>query len=165
MPTCSATLHLLCGKIASGKSTLAQKLSAQENTVMISEDEWLDALFADQLDTIDDYMRCASKLRDIFAPHIIALLDAGMSVVLDFQANTVESRAWMRGILKQTNASHRMHVLAAPDVLCLARLERRNARGNHAFSVSETQFRVLSKHFSPPTEDEGFCIVTHVQGE
>ena len=33
MPTESPTLHILCGKIASGKSTLAAQLSAKPGTV------------------------------------------------------------------------------------------------------------------------------------
>jgi predicted kinase len=34
-------LHLLCGLIASGKSTLAQQLASRPLTVLISEDAWL----------------------------------------------------------------------------------------------------------------------------
>ena len=41
------TLHFFCGKIAAGKSTLAAKLAEQEGTVLIAEDAWLAALYAD----------------------------------------------------------------------------------------------------------------------
>lgn len=44
-----ATLHLLCGKIASGKSTLAAELSAAPGCVVISEDQWLAALYKDEM--------------------------------------------------------------------------------------------------------------------
>jgi predicted kinase len=54
------TLHLLCGKIASGKSTLAKELAAQPNTVIIDEDDWLAHLFPGEINTIDDYVRCAA---------------------------------------------------------------------------------------------------------
>ncbi|EKT0591735.1 ATP-binding protein [Morganella morganii] len=37
----SATLHFLCGKIASGKSTLAQQLVRGQQAVLLSEDTWL----------------------------------------------------------------------------------------------------------------------------
>lgn len=40
----SATLHMLCGMIASGKSTMAAQLGATTGTVLIAEDAWLDAL-------------------------------------------------------------------------------------------------------------------------
>lgn len=35
------TLHMLCGKIASGKSTLARRLADADSTVLLVEDEWL----------------------------------------------------------------------------------------------------------------------------
>ena len=35
------TLHLLCGKIASGKSTLARELAAGSETLLVSEDAFM----------------------------------------------------------------------------------------------------------------------------
>jgi len=157
------TLNLLCGKIASGKSTLTAQLGNQDNTVVISEDEWLAALYADQMSSISDYVRCSSKLRKVMGDHVVSLLNAGVSVVLDFPANTVETRDWMQGILEQTKASHQLHVLDVPDEVCLARLQARNDQGDHAFAATEEQFGQLSKHFVAPSQDEGFNIVMHTE--
>lgn len=155
------TLHLVCGKIAAGKSTLAARLARADETVLVAEDEWLNALFADEMSAASDYVRCASKLRQAMGPHITALLNAGVSVVLDFQANTVESRAWIRGIFEATNAAHLLHVLTPPDEVCLARLHKRNEQGDHPFSATEEQFRHFSMYFVPPSLDEGFNVVVH----
>ncbi|WP_226780601.1 AAA family ATPase [Oceaniglobus trochenteri] len=155
------TLHMICGKIASGKSTLTRNLGAAPGTVAISEDDWLNALFADEMKSLGDYVRCTRKLREIMAPHVTALLDAGVSVVLDFQANTVEARNWMRGMLEQTDASHVLHVLDVPDEVCLARLHARNAQGNHPFAVSDEQYWHISNYFVAPSPDENFDIVLH----
>jgi len=156
------TLHLLCGKAASGKSTLTARLGAAPGTVVIAEDDWLAALFGDQMTTLADYLRCATRLRAIMEPHVVALLRAGTSVVLDFPANTVETRRWMRRLVDTSGAAHRLHVLDVPDAVCKARLRARNARGDHPFAVTEAQFDQLSRHFVPPSEDEGFDIVWHV---
>ena len=161
MPHPPATLHLFCGKIAAGKSTLATRLGAQEGHVMISEDTWLGALFGDQMSSIPDYVRCSAKLRAAIAPHVVALLNAGVSVVLDFPANTPDMRRWMRDILDQTGAAHKLHLLAPPDAVCLARLHARNAQGDHPFAVTDAQFHRVSAHFSAPTPDEGFTIIRH----
>lgn len=164
MPDRSPILHLLCGKIAAGKSTLAARLASTPGTVLIAEDDWLNALFADALVSLPDYARCSSKLRRIMAPHVTALLNAGASVILDFPANTVAQRAWMRGILERTTAAHQLHLLDAPDEICLTRLRRRNSQGDHPFAVTEAQFRQFSRHFVAPTRDEGFNIVRHDGG-
>lgn len=155
------TLHVMCGKIAAGKSTLANRLASPEGTVLITEDAWLGALFADRMATPHDYVRCTGKLRAVMGPHVAALLRAGISVVLDFAANTVEQRAWVRGILEETGAAHQLHLLAPPDAVCLERLRRRNASGTHPFVVTDEQFHQFSRHFVPPGPEEGFNVVTH----
>ncbi len=83
------TLHLLAGQIASGKSTLAKKLSEQYDAIVISEDEWLLQLFADQISTVEDYVRCSTKLKRAMEPHLLGLMQVGLSVVLDFPTNTL----------------------------------------------------------------------------
>lgn len=158
------TLHMLCGKIAAGKSTLAARLGGMPETVVIAEDDWLNVLFADDLHSLQDYARCSSKLRQIMLPHVAALLNAGVSVVLDFPANTVEQRNWMRGIIERTNASHQLHLLTASDEVCLARLRERNHQGDHPFAVTEAQFRQFSSHFQVPFPDEGFDVISHEDG-
>lgn len=163
MPDKLPILHMLCGKIAAGKSTLAADLGNLPKTVLIAEDDWLNALFADELRALPDYVRCSSKLRRIMGPHVAKLLGAGVSVVLDFPANTVEQRNWMRGILAQSNASHQLHLLAVSDEVCLARLRERNRQADHPFAVTEAQFHQFSGHFRAPSPDEGFNVVRHEQ--
>jgi predicted kinase len=92
MSTSNAMLHMLCGKIAAGKSTLSAKLGEAEKTVVISEDRWIEQLYGPELKTLADYFERCERLRATFAPHVVALLRAGVSVVLDFHANTVRSR-------------------------------------------------------------------------
>jgi predicted kinase len=87
------TLHLLCGKIAAGKSSLARRLAESPATLLISEDHWTSTLFAGDLKTIEDYGRLSARLRAAMAPHIVDILRQGLSVVLDFPANTVRQRA------------------------------------------------------------------------
>ena len=157
----AATLHMLCGKIASGKSTLSFRLADQENTVRIAEDDWLGALFADEMATGADFVRCSGKLRGIMGPHVTALLKAGVSVVLDFHANTVDARRWLKGIAEASGADHQLHVLAVPDEVCLERLKARNAEGAHPFALTEAQFHQFSKHFVAPTPEEGLTLVIH----
>lgn len=161
MPPGSPTLHMLCGKIAAGKSTLAADLARRDGAILVSEDDWLAALFPDEMRTIADYVRCAARLRRAMGPHVAAILNAGGSVVLDFQANTVAARDWMRDILDRSAAAHVLHVLDVPDAVCLARLRARNAGGDHPFEVSEAQFRQVTAHFVPPSAGEGFNVQWH----
>lgn len=158
------TLHLICGKIASGKSTLTAKLSCAAQTVAISEDAWLGSLYSDEMSSIADYVRCSAQLRKIMGPHVISLLKVGTSVVLDFPANTVANRNWMRGLIEAADVAHTLHYLDVSDAVCKARLRRRNAEGQHEFAVTDEQFVEISKHFVAPLPEEGFNIVIHQSG-
>ncbi len=156
-----ATLHMLCGKIAAGKSTLSARLSTAPNTVALSEDDWLPRLDPGQIVDVADYVRHAARLREAIAPHVEALLKTGLSVVLDFPANTVANRAWMRRVVERSGARHVLHVLDVPDEVCRARLHARNAAGHHAYAASDAEFDAITAYFAPPTEDEGFNVVVH----
>jgi hypothetical protein len=97
-------------------------------------------------------------------PHVSALLRLGLSVVLDWPANTVTSRAWMRSVLKAGGAAHVLHVLDVADAVSLERLRARNASGLHLYTLDEAQFEVLSRYYEPPTSAEEFTVVIHSHG-
>ena len=156
-----ATLHLLCGKIGAGKSTLAAALAAGPATLLVGEDHWTSTLFPEELKTIDDYRRLSARLRAAMAPHIVAILRLGLSVVLDFPANTPTQRAWMRGLIDEAGVDHMLHYFDVPDAVCKARLRQRNEAGEHPFQVSDAEFEQFTRFFVPPRPEEGFNVVLH----
>jgi predicted kinase len=160
-PAHSPTLYLVCGKIAAGKSTLARRLATRPATLLISEDHWTSNLFSGDLQTVDDYARLSARLRTAMAPHIVDILQLGLSVALDFQANTVRVRSWMRALITEANVAHELHVLDVPDAICKQRLQERNASGKHPFQVSNADFDLFTSYFVPPSPDEGFNVVVH----
>ena len=156
-----AVLHLVCGKIGSGKSTLVKRLAQQPRTVLLSEDDWLSRLYPGEIHALPDYVRCAGRLRDAMAPHVEALLVAGTSVVLDFPSNTVATRAWARRVFERAGAAHRLHHLDLPDDVCKARLRARNLSGAHPFETSDAEFDLITRHFVAPTAEEGFDVTRY----
>ena len=156
-----ATLHLICGKIAAGKSTLARSLAETPGTILIREDFWLSELYGDQMQTLADYVKYSAKLRPALKPHIVELLRSGLSVVLDFPANTIELRLWMRGLFETAGCEHQLHLIYVSDDVCKERIRKRNASGEHEFQVSDEQFERVSRHYQPPTEAEGFEVIVH----
>lgn len=152
------TLHILTGKIASGKSTLAKQLAAQPETILLSEDQLLSTLYEGDMNEVTDYVRNSARLRTGLLPHVSELLNTGLSVVLDFAANTPDQRDWMRQIIEQSGCPHILHYLDVSDDICRARMHDRNARGNHPFQPTDEQFDWITSHFVPPHETEGFEV-------
>src|SRR5215217_3572980 len=161
MPQHTPVLHMLCGKVASGKSTLCTELARAPATLVVAQDPWMATLYPDELKTVADYVRLVPRLRAAMGPHLSELLRAGLSVVLDWPANTVASRTWMRGVFEAAGAAHKLHVLDVPDEVCLERLQARNASGAHEYKVSRAEFEELSRYLEPPTPAEGFDVMMH----
>jgi predicted kinase len=156
-----ATLHLLCGKIASGKSTLAKELALAPNAAILNEDRWLADLYPGDIKTVPDYIRCAANLRNAVGPHVTELLRIGVSVVLDFPANTVANRKWMMSLLNNVQSGHVLHFLDVPDDVCLLRLHARNAASSHAFIVDDSEFHLITSYFEAPQQEEGFNVIRY----
>jgi predicted kinase len=94
-------------------------------------------------------------------PHIVDILRHDLSVVLDFPANTVRWRSWMRSLITEAGVAHELHILDVPDTICKERLRQRNSDGRHPYEVSEQTYELFTSYFVPPEPDEGFNIVTH----
>lgn len=155
------TLYLLCGKIAAGKSTLARKLAERPKTLLMTMDHWMSVLYPTENRTIEDFARLSARLREAMSPHIVDILRQDISVVLDFPANTVMWRSWMRSLIADANVAHELHLLDFPDALCKQRLAQRNADANHPYQVDDETYDLFMSYYVPPSADEGFTIVRH----
>jgi hypothetical protein len=71
-----------------------------------------------QMASVADYVACSARLRDAVGPDVVNLLTAGVSVVLDFPANTLINRAWMKGLFEAAGADHQLHYLDVADEVC-----------------------------------------------
>ncbi|MCA7994632.1 ATP-binding protein [Burkholderia cepacia] len=154
-------LHMVCGKIASGKSTLVARLASAGPVVAISEDAWLAHLYPGEILSIDDYVRCARRVGNVIADQARAVLQAGVSVVLDVPFNTVAARAWGLAVAQAAGCGHRLHYVDVTDAVCKARLRARNARGDHPFQASDAEFDRMTRYFVAPTATEGLNIVAY----
>jgi predicted kinase len=160
----SAKLTLLCGKMASGKSTLARKLANREKTVLLVQDDFLDALFPGEITDIQGFVKCSTRLKKALAPHVCALLSQGISVVLDFPGNTKPQRAWFRELIERASVEHELHFIDASDALCKSQLrDRSKALPPGSPWTTDADFEAITAYFQPPSEDEKFNIVRHVR--
>jgi len=156
------TLHLLCGKMASGKSTLAISLAKNNNAILIIEDEWLRKLYPDEVHTIDDYQKYSTRIKNIISLHVTELLNKGISVVLDFPGNTINQRKWLRSLFEGCDCLHILHYVEASNETCKRQLKKRNETyPDQTAFTSDEEFDMINKYFQPPSEDEGLKIIRH----
>jgi predicted kinase len=156
-----ATLHFLSGKAGAGKTTLARQIAATAPAILFCEDEWISRL-ADPIESLQQYLTAARRIRSVISPLAVELLKLGTSVVFDFAGNTAADRRWVRSIFEAAGADHQLHYLPADDEMCKARVRQRNdAQPDGLFfgHVSDEQVDAVNKYFTPPAADEGFIVV------
>jgi predicted kinase len=159
-----AKLIFFSGKMASGKSTLARRLAAREDAILLSQDALLDTLFPNLVVNVASYIEYAGRINTMLAPHVADILSKGINVVLDFPANTVSQRAWFRAIIDRAGAEHELHFLDTPDAICKAQLTARSAHLPPGTKwTTEEDFELIASHFRAPAEDEGFRIIRHTR--
>jgi len=119
------TLIFFCGKMGAGKSTKSKQLALDRNAVLISEDEWLAALYPDQIASFEDYIKFSGRLKPLVKNHVQNILSAETNVVMDFPANTVAQRKWFKAIISEIDAPHELIYLNTSDEICLKQIAKR----------------------------------------
>ncbi len=153
------TLIFFCGKMGAGKSTYSKKLASELSAVFLSEDDWLSAIYPEEINNFDDYIKYSSRLKPLLKEHVQRILHTGVSVVMDFPGNTKKQRAWFKEIFLKGKIPHKLIYLKADDQLCLKRLEqRRKSSPERAQFDTEEVFHQVTSYFQAPTDDEGFNI-------
>lgn len=147
-------LHFLCGKIASGKSTLAKRLAKNPRTILISEDTWLSRLYPGEIKTIADYVEKSALIKSVLEEHIAVLLKAGNTIVMDFPANTKKQRCWLKSLASNTQFPYLFHILKVDNSECKRRLILRSQTDENPFRTTEDEFDLITQYFSYPTVDE-----------
>ena len=157
-----AKLYFMCGKMAAGKSTCARELARIKNAVLLVQDEFLSALYPDEILVIPDFVRCSARLRNALSTHIHELLSKGVSVVLDFPANTRMQRQWFRELFEAAGVDHELHFVDVPDDVCKRQLKQRSeALPAGAPWTTDAEFDAITAYFQTPAEDEGFNVIRH----
>ena len=157
----TGTLLFICGKMGAGKSTLSHKLVTEYRAVLISEDEWLSALYPEQISSFEDYIKHSSLLRPLIKTHVQRILLTGTDVILDFPANTIRQRAWLKNIALEVDTTHQLFFIDASDDRCLKQIAKRRAEQPEraAFDTEEMFYHVI-QYFERPTEAEQLHITS-----
>lgn len=152
-----ATLFLLCGLPASGKTTLAKQLESRRGALRLSPDEWIAALHGPDVQERDRTTFEAARgrvegLQRELAGQALAL---GLDVILEngfwARAERDEYRTWAKGI----GARVELHFLDVPRDELWARLARRNMNPPPGtFRVREHELDRWFSRFEAPTAVE-----------
>ncbi|MFW0778377.1 MAG: AAA family ATPase [Rickettsiales bacterium] len=154
-------LTLFAGKMGAGKSTMALQLATTRCAVLISEDEWLASLYPGQIAGLDDYLHYSGQLKPQIKKLVQSILQTGAEVVLDYPANTLNQRTWLKSIFEEIQAPHELVFLDVADEMCLQQVhQRRQTDPARAKTDTAAMFEAVNQYFVAPSPAEGFVITT-----
>lgn len=152
-------LTFFCGKMGAGKSTMSRDIAKQTGAILLSEDEWLAAIYPDEIQDFNDYIKYSARVKPLMKSHVQELLGSGVSVVMDFPGNTPEQRLWFKEICSDQEFPHKLIYLNVDDELCLKHISsRRESCPDRANFDTAEVFHQVTSHFRPPLYEEGFNI-------
>lgn len=142
-----ATLVLLCGLPAAGKTTLARELAPTYGAVRLDADEWKLAL---GIDPFDDELRV--RLEGQLLALTTHLLKLGTSVILEWGFWARSERDYLRELARSLGARVELRFLDVPFDELVRRVTDRTANGGIPITpVHMDEYRLL---FQSPTDDE-----------
>jgi len=158
-----ATLHIICGFIAAGKTTFAKQLEEQSNAVRFSIDEWMISLYGQHMsrEDFEDRMdRCKTLIWKI-SKRLLAL---EIDVILDFGFWKRAERSKYQVLANKENVDFKLYFLKADFDVLRHRLKFRNDNlpPGH-FEITEEMFNTFLPLFQLPEDDERPQIVSQLQ--
>ena len=154
-----ATLNVIFGPCAAGKTTYARALARRESAVPFVLDEWGARLFGPDLRGPIEFawmLERSARCNALIWSTAEAVLAAGTSVVLDTGAMRRADRERIRQITAAKSLSLQWHFVDAPREVRRARVADRNTAKGETFvmEVTPEMFEMLEAIYEPPAPAE-----------
>ena len=158
-----AKIYILCGKIASGKTTYAKELKKTMKAVILSHDDLMLKLYDGCLGSNHD--EAVRRISDYFYNLAEELIALDTNVIFDFGYWTKSERLYAKEYFSDKGIDIEVHYLKTSDSQRFKWLDHRNrslAEATSRVYIIENNLReTLDKKFEDPTEDEVHKIITH----
>lgn len=150
-----AVIEILCGKVASGKSTFARRHAKEIDGVHLSVDEVMLKVYEGKV-PCEDHAHKVALVKDSLYTIAKRILDAGSSVILDFGFWTAQERQEVIETFDGYDLILRYFKIE--ETLQLARLHKRNALSDpNEYKMDEATCLDLNSRFEEPTEMDRIC--------
>ena len=152
-------IHLIVGNTGSGKTTYAQKLKAETQSVIFSIDKWNKNLFLDdktENDGLEWYLERIERAESMIIDLVLQLESVGRDSILDLGFSKFEHREKFRKFADENGFEIKLHFLDIPKEIRWDRLIQRNQEKGETFEfeVSEANFDFMESWFENPVNQE-----------
>jgi predicted kinase/ketosteroid isomerase-like protein len=153
------TAHIICGFIASGKTTFAKKLETETGAIRFTKDDWIIKVFGNDLTTkeLEKYDEPMIELSEEIA---FRCLIGGRDIIIDNGLWVRSQRDEMREKIIKAGAEFKVYYMNCPiDLMKKRALERKTILTKDSLYVDEVGFNNYLKCFQPMESDEEHILV------
>lgn len=152
------TIHLLCGRIGSGKTTFAKKLEQEIGAVRFTHDEWVCRLYG-HAPPEKDYGEIFIRVENQIWIAAAEAVNIGRDVILDFGFFTRESRDVARDRAAASAVAKFYYVSCQRQIARRRTLERSEDPPPDALWIDRRAYDKLDALFEPMQKDEEYVDV------
>ncbi len=148
-------LHIICGFVGSGKTTLAKKLEKHHKAIRFSTDEWMIELFNFNGDFGKKYRDSKKRCKEFIWKLAKEILLSGQDVILDFGFWSRKERSLFFRRAKKIGVDPVLYFLDIPiDELKKRVVARNNKLDKKTFKITTRWFNKWSPLFEAPKSSE-----------
>ncbi|SHO58145.1 AAA family ATPase [Vibrio quintilis] len=136
------SLTFFYGSTATASPAFLKKIASERSAVLLSEHEWLSALYPGQIISLEDYLNYSSRLKPRMKTYVQHILSIGTNVVMDFPACTRQQRRWFFELATEIKAEHELMIISE----------------QHQKPEAAPSFRPHPQMFETPDISEGLVI-------
>ena len=151
-----ATVHLLCGRPGSGKTTFARELEKTHRAVRYTYDEWMVQLYGRSPEQFETLFNRVSNLIWRIATRNLAL---GTDVILDKGFWCKRDRENVGQAAAAIGAETKLYFLDAPIDVLRKRVLNRSKSDEDALWINDQAFTKFINRFEPPGDNEDFVLI------
>lgn len=151
-----ATVHLLCGRPGSGKTTFARELEETHRAIRYTYDEWMVQLYGRSPDQFETLFNRVSNLIWRIATRNLAL---GTDIILDKGFWYKRDRENVRQAAAAIGANSKLYFLDAPIDVLRNRVLTRSKSDQNSLWINNWAFTEFINRFEPPGDDEDFILI------
>ena len=159
-----ATIHIMHGYIAFGKTTLARRLANELPAVVLNADDWIKQLYGTTLSE-SEFMARADTVLNMQWELTRQIINAGADVILDIGPWSRDMRKQAYAMARQITPNIIFHTIILDMETARNRLIQRNI-DNPGHDVTDTDFFDANRdQYEPITPDEGYTVRQHYPTE
>lgn len=153
-----ATLYIIQGFIAAGKSTFSRNLAIETNAIHLNPDEWVTKLYKKEI-YMNNYSECFDNTLEILWDKTKDYLNRGYDVIFDMGFWKREDRVYARSIADECDANVIHYYLNVPSKILKERIIK--TRSKEWAEIHINNFEKNLSEFEPPFEDEHAIVISN----